>query len=54
MHLFSLFRGKISKVDLELKLKQYLLLKNDFPMTTPYFNSMLKKMFTNLALKSMI
>jgi hypothetical protein len=31
------FSGEKFPVQLELPLKQYLLLKNDFPMTTPHF-----------------
>ena len=37
------FSGKKFPVNLELPLKQYLLLKNDFPMTTPYFKFNAKK-----------
>ena len=37
------FSGVKHPVHLELPLKQYLLLKNDFPMTTPYFKFNAKK-----------
>lgn len=37
------FSGKKHPVYLELPLKQYLLLKNDFPMTTPHFKFNAKK-----------
>jgi proteasome accessory factor C len=37
------FSGIKHPVHLELPLKQYLLLKNDFPMTTPYFKFNAKK-----------
>jgi predicted DNA-binding transcriptional regulator YafY len=37
------FSGKKFPVNLELTLKQYLLLKNDFPMTAPYFKFNAKK-----------
>jgi predicted DNA-binding transcriptional regulator YafY len=37
------FSGKMFPVNLELTLKQYLLLKNDFPMTAPYFKFNAKK-----------
>ena len=37
------FSGEKFPVNLELSLKQYLLLKNDFPMTTPHFKFNAKK-----------
>ena len=37
------FSGVKHPVHLELPLKQYLLLKNDYPMTTPYFKFNAKK-----------
>jgi predicted DNA-binding transcriptional regulator YafY len=37
------FSGEKFPVHLELPLKHYLLLKNDFPMTTPHFNFNAKK-----------
>ena len=37
------FSGKKFPVNLELPLKQYLLLKNDFPMTAPHFKFNAKK-----------
>jgi proteasome accessory factor C len=45
------FSGQKFPVNLELPLKQYLLLKNDFPMTTPHFKFNAKKALYELKIE---